>query len=482
MFKSFIRSIFFFICILGFNYSSAEEITVMPENKESGKAITLDYRSSIAIGITNSFDLKEIRTRGSIYDLSIYESIREYFPSLTFSYLQAEDVRKRESDDRQSRFTMETEFPIYDGGRRGLNYDIAKLNSLLARNDYRIAVNNLMVRVRGEYLNLLKLRESIAINRQAYDRGLLQLTFIKKEFELGDATKLAVMEIDAKVKEIELAVRQALNEYESALKKFKLLLNLGRNVPVEVKGDIDDDFIFVPADGVVDEELISIALARRKEIESSDVKCEISRINNSINERYYMPDVSLGFNYNLADEEFPPREKGWGVNFKISSRAFGNSMSAGTGYSESGNRNSRGRSGNASADVLNDLSYKRTLIESRLEAARAADERDVTRETIAIDVSVACSSLRDSWDMISISGERLALYDQQIEIERLKANMGETRRYDLMEKEIERRDAAIALLDSKIRYLMAASDLEISVGMDIDFLKSYIREKGTVNE
>lgn len=466
-----------FVMLL-FSHSSAEEISPLAEQEKKGTVLTLDYCSSISIGVTNSFDLKEIREREVIYDLSIYESLREYFPSLTFSYLRTEETRMRDSDNRESRLTVETELPVWDGGRRGLNYDVAKLNSLIARNDYRIALNRLMVNIRGEYLNLLKLRETITINRQAYERGMMQLTFIKKEYELGDATRLSALEIEAKVKEVELSVRQAMNEYDAALKKFKLLLRVGRKTPVDIKGDIDRDFVFVPVDAVDDEELISIALKRRKEIESSDVKYEISRINNLINERYYLPNVSLGFNYNLTGEDFPPREKGWGVNMKITSRAFGNSVSAGTGYTEGGNGNSRGISRNASVNVLNDMPYKRTLIESRIETARAGDERDVTRESIAIDVAISCSAMKDSWDMIGIAGKRLELYDSQLEIERLKANMGESRRYDLMEKEIERRDAAIALLDSKIRYLMAASELELSVGMDVDFLKNYMKGKG----
>ncbi|HRX49646.1 MAG TPA: TolC family protein, partial [Spirochaetota bacterium] len=476
----FVMKAFVIFIILSAGLLSAEENAtfVLPEKKET--TLVLDYRSSISIGVSNSFDLKEIRARESIYDLSIYETIREYFPSLNFSYLQTEESRRRESDDRESRFTVESEFPVYDGGRRGLNYDVAKLNSLLARNDYRIALNELMVSIRGEYLNLLKLRETVTINKQAFERGQMQLSFIQKEFELGDATKLSVLEIEAKVKEIELSKRQSENDYDSALKKFKLLLRIDRKVPVDIRGDVDKDFVFVPVNGLIDEELVSIALKKRKEIESSDVKYEISRLNNLINERYYFPNVSLGFNYNLTGEEFPPREKGWGVNVKFTSRAFGNSMSAGTGYSESGNSNSRGRSSNASVDVLNDMPYKRNILESRLEAARAADETVLTRESIAINVSISCMAMRDSWDMIGIAGKRLELYDSQLEIERLKANMGESRRYDILEKEIERRDAAIALLDSKIKYLTAASDLELSVGMDVDFFKNYMKEKGAV--
>lgn len=476
--KAFFNTVFLFFIFSHCNYLFAEEISPPCGQASDGNVLVLDYRSSIEIGVANSFDLKEIKSRESVYDLKIYESLREYFPSLTFSYLRTEETRLREQDDRQSRLTVESEFPVYDGWRRGLNYDVAKLNSLLARNDYRIALNKLLVSVRSEYLNLLKLREAVSINRQTYERGVMQLTFIQKEYELGDATKLAVMEIEAKVREVELSVHKAMNDYESAVKRFKLLLRINRQVPVDIKGDIDRDFIFVPVEGMVDEELISIAIKNRKEIESSEAQYEISRINNLINEQYYLPKITLGFNYSLEGEEFPPRDKGWGVNLKMTSRVFGNTLSAGTGYNEGGNGNSRARSQNASADILNDMPHKRSIIESRIEVARAADETSVTRDTIAVDVSVYCSAMRDSWQMIGIAANRLELYDSQLEIEKLKANMGESRRYDLMEKEIDRRDAAIALLDSKIKYLTSASDLEISLGMDVGFLKNYMKKKG----
>jgi outer membrane protein TolC len=439
--------------------------------------LSLDFFSASAMGVANSFELQEIRARGALYDFSVYEKLREFFPSLTFSYLQTEDVRRRENDDRQTRLTVETEIPVYNGGRRELNYDIAKLNALLARNDYRISMNRLIAQIRGEYLELLKLREIIEIHKKTLEHGEMQLTFVRKEFELGDATRLAVMEIEAKIREIELSLKNASDEYQDALKKFKLTLKIHWRTPVVIKGDIEKDFMIIPVSGLDDEELISVAIRMRKEIESSEAEYEISLRNNNINERYFIPNISMGFNYNLTGEDFPPREKGWGVNFKISSQLYGNSFSGGSGYNESGNGNGRGVSRNASITVLDNMPYKRSLVESRIEMARCRDERLTAKETISIEVAASCSSLRNSWDMIEIAGRRLELYDSQLEIERLKANMGEARRFDLVEKEIERGEAAVALLNSRIRYLLAASSLELAVGMDSDFLKKYLMNK-----
>ncbi|HNX24527.1 MAG TPA: TolC family protein [Spirochaetota bacterium] len=469
-------SLLFVICLTSASVSAAAGDDIVNE-KTDQKFLKLDIRSSVSIAVANSFELQEIRAKEGLYDLAIDEKLRSYFPSLTFSYMQTDEVRKRDSDSRSSRLSIESEFPIYDGGKRSLDYDIAKLNALLARNDYRISANKLIASVREGYLNLLKLRETIKIIRITLEHGMLQLQFIRKEFELGDATKLSVIEIEAKIKEIELALKQAADEYETALNQYKLLLRINRHTPVEIDGDLDKDFVIIPAMAINVEEFVSIALKMKKEIESSTAKYEISMRNNEMSENYFLPNVSLGLNYNLNGEEYPPKEKGWGVNIKFSTRILGNTISGGTGYNEGGNGNSKSRSGNSSADVLNDMPYKSTLVESRIEMAKANDELAVMKDSIAAEIVSLCAGIINSWDMIGIASKQVELYDAQLIIERLKADMGESRRYDLLEKEIDRGKAAVALLNSKIKYLMSASNLELSTGMDVGFLRNYIKSK-----
>lgn len=442
------------------------------------KILSLGLDESIAIAVKNSYDLQEILAREGIYSMAITESLREYFPSLTFSYVQTDEVKYRSPDSRMSRLTAETEMVIYDGGRRGLNYDMARLNALAARNDYRIALNRLVVNIREQYLNLLRLKTAIKIHKRTLERARMQMEFIKKEYELGDATKLAVMEIEAKTKEVELSLKEAGDNYETALMEYRLALRINRHTPVNITGEVESDFTFVPVPDIDPEELIVKAVRSRKEIETALIKSEISIRNHEINRTYYLPNVSVGFNYSLSDEDFPPREKGWGVNLKVTSRLFGNSFSGGAGYNEDSNGNSRALSRNGSVNVLNDMSYKRSIAESRIEMARADDEKKMIRERISLEVASASSALKNSWDMIEITARRLELYDSLLEIERLKADMGESRRFDLLEKEIERGEAAVALLNSRIRYLMAVSALEISIGADVDFLRKYFRERG----
>lgn len=454
-------------------------VPVFPaRNSASSGPLLLDIDTAVGMAIENSFELREIMAREEIYSLAVDENFRRYFPSVTFSYMQTDEVVTRDTDNRQSRLSVEAEFLVYDCGKRGLDYDAANLNALLASNDYRIALNRLIMQVRSEYLELLKLRETVKIYRMTLDMGNMQLGFIRREYELGDATKLAVMEIEAKIREIELVLEQSIDEYESSLKQFKLLLRIDWRVPVEITGDVERDFLFIPPDRLDEDEMISLALRKRKEIESGRVKCEINKRNMEIAENYYMPDISLGFNYSLTGEEFPPREKGWGVNIKISSGIFGSSLNGSAGYNEEDNSGSRALSRNVSIDILNNMQYKRTIAESRLESLKSDDVMEVTAESIAVEVVNACHGMRSAWEMIGISRSRYELYNSQLEIEKLKADMGESRRYDIVEKEIEWCRAAVSLLEARIKYLLSVSALETATGSDSGFIKNYLTGKG----
>jgi outer membrane protein TolC len=463
-------------CLPTFSLQQANEkknaIKTKPPAKNKTGTAMIDLEHSLAIAINNNFELKAIKSRRLVYDLTITERFRDYFPSLTLSYLQTEESIKREADTRQHRFSADTNLVIYDGGRRSLSYDIAKLNAIISRNDYRIALNTLIMEIRNAYFEILQLRDSITIHEKTLERGMMQLTFIRKELELGEATRFDAMEIETKVKEIELNLERALDSYTIALNRFKLLLKIDWRQSIEVIGDIESDFLISPIDEKFSaDRLIAMAIKNRKEVGSSDIDLAIKKKTYLINKLYYFPQFSVGLNYSLSDDEFMPREKGWGISLQVTAALFGSTGNLSSGYNEESNANSRAISNSGSVAVLDDLSYRRSIVESTIELNRAREKKKDIRQQIATEVISSHSALRNSWKIIGIAKKQLELYDSQLEIERLKADMGESRRYDLMKKEIERGEAAIAYLESLVRYLVSASTLEISLGVDIGFLK-----------
>ncbi len=442
-------------------------------SQSGATTVKLNLENALGVAISRNFELDAIKATGKVQHLAITERWRDFFPTLSLSYMQTEESRLREPDVRQHRMSVDSQITVYDGGQRSLAYDVAKLQALLARNDYRIALNEIIAKTRNAYFQVLQLRDSIEINRKTLERGKMQLMFINKELQLGEATKFDKLEIEAKVKEMELNFEKSKNDFTTGLNQFKRMLRVDWRQPVEVIGDIENDFIIrsLNEDKFSIDSLVAIAVKNRKEVESTDVEYIINQKKYTINKRYNFPRISVGLNYSLTDQEFFPREKNWGVNIKATTALWGNSADISTGYNEGENGNVRTLTNNESLQVLNSMDYKRKILESGIQLNISKEHKNDVRQQIALEVINSYTTLKNAWKLIDISRTQLELYDNQLVIERMKANMGDSRRYDLIKKEIERGEAAIAYLNSLVRYLSSASALEIALGKDVGFLR-----------
>ncbi|MCX7679654.1 MAG: TolC family protein [Spirochaetes bacterium] len=463
---------------MGFQHSIGESNIFKKLVAPNTAEYAIDLEQALSIAILNNFELRAIKAQKKINEWEVREAWRNFFPTLTLSYLHTDEIRERATDSRQHKLGFDSTITIYDGGHRSSMLVSAKLKSILAANEYRVALNNLIATVTKSYLELLQSRDAISIHTLTLNQGIMQLSFIQKELSLGDATKLDALAIEAKVKEMELNLEKSKDEYQRRLYQFKQILKLDFSVPITIIGNIEKDFVFNKPDERINEQsLIPLALKNRKEIENADAEYKIAMANYKINKNYYFPKLSVGFNYHLSDDAFFPHEKGWGINLKISSLLWGNSFSHDSGFSEGNNSNSKAISNSSSVQFFDSLQYKRAMLESTVQYKSAAEKKKHIRREIALEVSSLISSLYNSWKMIEISRRQLELYDSFLLIERLKAQMGESRRYDLVKKEIERGEAAIAYLSSMANYLIASFSLELATGVDIGFFKLYARKQ-----
>lgn len=447
-------------------------------SKSSRNKIKISLERALLLAINNNIDLKTMHMQQRLYKQSIYEQYREFFPSLSFSYMRTEDTVKGESDTQHHRISVDSEIVIYDGGKRSLSLDISKLKRVLAAQEYKVVRNKIIMQTLQAYLEIIKLRDSIHIHKLTLKRGRMQLAFIKKEYKLGTATKFQVLEIEAKVKEIELSVQKALDDYALAVNQFKLLLKIDWRNNVVITGSIENFTLKQMPYALSVRDYIAKAIHNRNEIMNSDIELGISKRTHRLNQLYYFPKFSIGLNYNLSDDRFTrnqyiPREKGWGVTFKVSTALFGNSADATNFYSKSQNNKAENRSKSGGIKVLDSMSYKSALLGSEIDLVKAEQKTKDIRQNVSIEVLSSYNAMRNAWKMITIAEKQLHLYDTQLTIERLKANMGESRRYDLIKKEIERGEAAIAKLSSKVRYIATVSSLELAMGVNVGYLKLY---------
>jgi hypothetical protein len=72
------------------------------ESEGAAAALRLDLERSFVTAISSNFELKAIKAQDTVHRLTIYERIRDYFPTLGFSYTQTEEQRQRDADSRNT--------------------------------------------------------------------------------------------------------------------------------------------------------------------------------------------------------------------------------------------------------------------------------------------------------------------------------------------------------------------------------------------
>lgn len=97
---------------------------------------------------------------------------------------------------------------------------------------------------------------------------------------------------------------------------------------------------------------------------------------------------------------------------------------------------------------------------------------------MAVEVSSLFQSLNNGWDLINMSKKQVEMYNSLLEIETMKVSLGDSRRYDFMEKEIERNNAEIKYISALISYISQSASLELAIGQDVGYFGLVKRKDG----
>jgi hypothetical protein len=251
---------------------------------------------------------------------------------------------------------------------------------------------------------------------------MVQLTLIRKELELGEATRFSVLEIEAKVKEIELNLKKAVDNFEIARNRFKIQLRLDWRTPIEVLGDVENDFVLNAPDGTLSiDECVALAVRNRKEIESADVEHAVNTKSRRINMLYFFPRFSLGAGYSLSDRTafrtfHTPRE-GMEPQPAGNDRPVGKQRIREPRLGESENANTRSRRQSAQANILDAILQKPIV---KAGNRWAIEVESAIAQTAGIDWVPHRHGSRERLGDDYIADKHLALYAAQLEMNALK--------------------------------------------------------------
>ncbi|WP_411821499.1 TolC family protein [Leptospira sp. 'Mane'] len=432
--------------------------------------LLLGVQQAEAIGIENSPEIKLVSSQRSIKELLVKESWRTYFPTASVSWFRNGNTTENEADARSQRLALNLDQVVFDGGRRSLALQVALSDLNLSKYELTIAINQLKFKIRSGFYKILSSKAQIDILDKSIERQADQLKFAKKEQSLGDSTELAVLQIENRLNEITLQRNNAAIAYRNEMEEFKILLRLPSDCKLSLEGDILEGIVYSYKD-LPEEDLIRIALSSRVEIDRAKAKEIQTASEKEIAESYYIPTFSVGGFYAGSGDRYDPRQREYGLNFKVNMLFGPNSIQDTSNYISRYDDTNRSLTSSTTANIYDQLQYKRNLVQTAIAHTQAKVTRRQLDDILKIEVIKSHSTLTSSYENMKLADENVKIFDKRLSIKILQTKLGDARRIDLAETEIFFLQAKTAQVTARVQYMTSIAQLELSLGANLDSLK-----------
>lgn len=446
-------------------------------NEPDNQPIWLDMDEAIALGVTQSYELKAVEYRGRAARELIREKERPLLPAVGISLErsrtivdgttanQSGSISSTFSDVLSNELRLNTEYVVYDGGIRRMERDSARIEANLFREDYRAAEGRLRLEIQKAYLDVIASRGKIQLGERSLERAREQLRLARLEKESGFLTEANVLAVAARVREIELRLRKARNAHDQALDLLKARLTLDYDMDISTKDDLFFDFIINPPP-VQYKPLISRARSNRPEYVRSQAKVYKLKREHEIARNYWIPKLSLGAYVGRRGEYFPLREDVWGVSFKVTF-PIGNSTST-TNSGAGVQRDGASRTGTTSSNLqlFDNYSHNRVIMETGAALANALAEHQQLENQLAREVKTVHDELQEAYDSIRLGNGQVYFLNTGIHIMTTRYEAGAVRRLEIMQAEVDLAEAQENLTDALASYVLASHKLEYAAAME----------------
>ncbi|MBU1078445.1 MAG: TolC family protein [Spirochaetes bacterium] len=434
------------------------------------ESIKIDLSSALNIGIKNNYDLKYNRIEQLLSKKIITENWRRFLPTLGIDYGNAFNVTPYEEDTRTHSIKFKVQQPLYQGGRYYASYKIAQMNSKIKRTTYNILLNNLKAVIQKQYFSVIIQKEIKNIQQKLVEQADIQTGFAKAENNLGMLTSIDLAEIEAYQKTAQLDHVRSKNSLSKEYNTLKKALYLNWQQRIMIDEDIFATLQYKELDKSISE-LVSYAFQNRRDLMNTYSEVIQRKYDYKSNKYYYLPAVSLNFDYTLSGEKFYPFSRSWNVGIQLDFMFKGTSLSQSGNYGQNINDGSKSLSSSHSLEPFSDLGYISRYIQAEANLKTAKVKLSQLKQDIAIEIEDRYYQVKEKWDLLNILKDREKVLKKRLDVFMLKQKLGEAKRVDVVEAEIEYYQASTQTMQGVLEYINSIVDLELSLGADIGYLQ-----------
>ena len=432
----------------------------------STEKMKLDINRAVIMAITRNTDLKISKETLKISNKAFFYDLRKFLPTLNMGISNSTSVALDSPDSRSTSLNLGMNILLFDSGKLIFDSIVKKAEMDIKKKELLLQINKIIMDTKNQYYSLLLLFEKEAQQSELLKIGLIQEEHAELELDLGAISEIDYYEIKLKVKQIQVDFENAKREKNIALREFKYNLGLEESyIDLEIEKDIKYEFLNLTEEDT--RFLQSIALANRLDVSQSIHSLTKSKVQFWYTVLSFAPEISTDINFALTDEEFPPRNKSWSItlNVKLPLAYFPINYSPSIG-SSGANNEKRGKSESSKVDAIQNITYENDIAQSRIDVVSNGIKHKELIRQIKNEVNDAVEDYIDSLRIYKLKLEQNKLAQQKLNIMRLKLELGEVKRVDLLEEEMEYKESIIEEKDLLYQLSMKELQMQEILGLE----------------
>ncbi len=384
----------------------------------------LNLQDCVNLGLKNNRELYYLNEDVSLRIMALNEQYRKFYPQLSLSYCQTDQVNIDSPDYRQKSLSLSVSQLVYDGSKLSTEIDSERNDidlNVLENKQKRI---DFIFQVVSGYLSILKQEEKINLQKQLMEIQKRELNIAQKKHEVGEATKLDVLEWQIEYNQSAIDEKGMENDLSFGKMSLMKMLCYDPDKSFETAEKLEVNTLPSMED-YNEENVVGEAIESSTDLKKISItinKAKASAVLNNL----FLPDITLNLSYTTGVEQiFQPDTSSWSAGINFSFPFFFDVINAGNSYGGSFSGNQKSQEPQVSTTIYQDPGFFREVKQDALSLDKLSFQyRDKERE-VKLNVEKNLSDLKYQKEKISMLNERIELGTGKVDIMKRQVRVGE---------------------------------------------------------
>ncbi len=337
-------------------------------------------------------------------------------------------------DNYNLKFSLQQ--PLFTGFKLSTNTQIARLNSLAAKQQYTQTEQDLILNIKNAYWNLFsaeKVKQAVDDN---YQEVKAHLNDVQNFFKQGLSTKNDVLKVEVQLSEIQLQQIDAKNSVKLAIVNLDNVIGLPLSTDLQVQGNIKiSENLNYDLD-----QLINLALENRPDLKALKYQVEASKNGITLAESNWYPQIYLTGNYyyNKPNQRILPNQNRFDATWDV-----------GVGLS---------------FNIWNWGATKDQTIQAKAQYEESVDGLNTMKDAITLEVTQDYYNMIKAREKVLVAEQTVSQAEENYRVTDDKFKQGLTLNSELLDSETALLQAKTNQIQSQVEYELAVAQIERSTG------------------